>query len=129
MDTSHAYGQGIKSVGAGWRVTAGLLSAAALIGCGERPTSAHELLSQGRRVFVSAGCGACHTVGAAHTHGRIGPDFDTSEQLTRAQILLQINAGGGSMPSFRDSLTAQQKSAVTEFVFHVQHQRRRAPNR
>ena len=111
-----------------WSVTAALLGAAALTGCGSHPTNDQVLLGQGRRVFVSAGCGACHMVAAAHTHGRIGPDFDTSERLTRAQILLQINAGGGSMPSFRDSLTAQQKNAVTEFVFHVLHQRRRNPN-
>ena len=110
-----------------WPAAAALLGAAALSGCGDHPTNARELLAQGRRVFVSAGCGACHTVGAAHTHGRIGPDFDTSEQLTRPQILLQINAGGGSMPSFRDTLTDQQKNAVTEFVFEVLHQRRRAP--
>jgi mono/diheme cytochrome c family protein len=113
----------------GWLVIAALLGAASLTGCGNPSTNHQELLGQGRRVFVSAGCGACHTVGAAHTHGRIGPDFDTSEQLTRTQILLQINAGGGSMPSFRDSLTAQQKNAVTEFVFDVLHQRRRAHTR
>jgi mono/diheme cytochrome c family protein len=112
-----------------WSVTGALLGAAAVTGCGDHPTNKRELLGQGRRVFVSAGCGACHTVAAAHAHGRIGPDFDTSEQLTRTQILLQINAGGGSMPSFRDSLTAQQKNAVTEFVFDVLHQPRRAPQR
>src|SRR5207244_1019427 len=77
-----------------WPVRAALLGAAAFTGCGNHPTTARELLGQGRRVFVSAGCGACHTVAAAHTHGRIGPDFDTSEQLTRAEILLQLNAGG-----------------------------------
>jgi mono/diheme cytochrome c family protein len=108
-------------------VIAVLLGTAALAGCGEHGPSGRKLFGQGRGVFVSSGCGACHTAGAAHTHGRIGPDFDTSEQLTRGQILLQINAGGGSMPSFRDSLTAHQKSAVTEFVFEVLHQRRRAP--
>jgi mono/diheme cytochrome c family protein len=108
-----------------WRLRAALLGAAALTGCSSHPISRQELLGHGRRVFISAGCGACHTVSAAHTHGRIGPDFDTSELLTRSQILLQINAGGGSMPSFQDSLTAQQKNAVTEFVFEVLHERRR----
>jgi mono/diheme cytochrome c family protein len=110
-----------------WSVTAALLGAAVLTGCGNHPISDRELVSQGRRLFVSAGCGACHTVAAAHTQGRIGPDFDTSEQLTRAQILLQLDAGGGGMPSFRDSLTSQQKNAVIEFVFDVLHQRRGAP--
>jgi mono/diheme cytochrome c family protein len=111
-----------------WPATAALLGVAALTGCGNHPTNDRELLGQGRHVFVAAGCGACHTVAAAHTHGRIGPDFDTSEQLNCTEILLQLNAGGGGMPSFRDSLTTQQKNAVTEFVFDVLHQRRRAPS-
>jgi cytochrome c551 len=110
-----------------WLVTAALLGAAAMASCGSQPTSERQLVGQGRRVFVSAGCGACHRISAAHTRGRIGPDLDTSEQLTRTQILLQINAGGGGMPSFRDSLTTEQKNAVAEFVFNAQHQRHRAP--
>jgi mono/diheme cytochrome c family protein len=111
-----------------WPATAALLGAAGLSGCGNRSTNDRDLLAEGRRVFVSARCGTCHTTAAAHTHGRIGPDFDTSERLTRAQILFQITIGGGGMPSFRDSLSSRQKNAVTEFVFHVLHQRRRTPN-
>jgi mono/diheme cytochrome c family protein len=100
------------------------VTAALLGGCADgRPTEG-QLVREGRRVFVSAGCGACHTVASAHTHGQVGPDFDTSEQLGRDAIRTQLDNGGGGMPSFRDRLTARQRDAVIEFVFQTLHQRR-----
>src|SRR5947208_17028488 len=30
----------------------------------------------GRAVFLSAGCGSCHTLAAAHTSGQVGPNLD-----------------------------------------------------
>jgi cytochrome c551/c552 len=32
----------------------------------------------GKAIFVSAGCGACHTFKAAGTSGKVGPDLDTA---------------------------------------------------
>jgi hypothetical protein len=57
-------------------------------------------------------------------HGRIGPDFDTSERLDRAQIRDQLDYGGGGMPSYRRRLTTAQKDAVTEFLYVATHPRR-----
>jgi mono/diheme cytochrome c family protein len=82
------------------------------------------LFDDGRSIFVRAGCGACHTVASAHTSGQIGPDFDTSEQLNRSQILTEIDAGANGMPSFQDRLTPRQKRAVIEFIFQTMHTRR-----
>jgi mono/diheme cytochrome c family protein len=82
------------------------------------------LFDDGRSIFVRAGCGACHAVASAHTSGQIGPDFDTSEQLNRAQILTEIDAGGNGMPSFQHRLTPRQKRAVIEFIFQTMHTRR-----
>jgi cytochrome c oxidase subunit II len=31
-----------------------------------------------KAVFTSAGCGACHTLAAAGTSGKVGPDLDTA---------------------------------------------------
>jgi mono/diheme cytochrome c family protein len=104
-------------------IAVALLASAALGGC-SRATHYGGLYKEGRRVFVTAGCGSCHTVASAHTHGQVGPDFDTSEQLSRSEILTQLNAGGGGMPSFQDTLTPRQKTAVTEFVFRTMHARR-----
>jgi mono/diheme cytochrome c family protein len=92
-----------------------LLAAALAAGCGHRT----DLAGEGRKVFASAGCGECHSRAGP------GPDFATSEQLTRAQIRFQLNLGVGGMPSFRNRLTAHQEAAVTEFVFQTLHHRRR----
>ena len=95
-----------------------------LAGCaGGRPPRG-QLLSEGRRVFVSAGCGVCHAVASVHTHGGVGPNFDTSEQLDRDQIRIQLDYGGGGMPPFRDRLSAGQRDAVIEFVYQTLHHRR-----
>jgi mono/diheme cytochrome c family protein len=101
-----------------------LLAAATLAGChGHGPEDA-DLFRDGQRVFVTAGCGGCHAVASVHTRGQLGPDFDTSEQLSRAQIRRQLNEGEGGMPSFRDRLTPREESSVTEFVFETMHRRR-----
>ncbi|HYY21083.1 MAG TPA: cytochrome c [Thermoleophilaceae bacterium] len=105
-------------------VIALLLAAATLSGCLGQGADRDRRFREGRRVFVSAGCGGCHTVASAHTHGQAGPDFDTSEPLSRAQIRRQLNRGEGGMPSFRGRLTRRQEEAVTEFVFQTMHRRR-----
>jgi mono/diheme cytochrome c family protein len=100
------------------------LAAGTAAGCDDHATVSRGLLADGRRIFVSTGCGSCHTVASVGAHGRVGPNFDTSEQLGRAQIRSQLNQGVGGMPSFRDRLTARQEDAVTEFVFQTLHKRR-----
>jgi mono/diheme cytochrome c family protein len=85
-----------------------------------------KLFSEGRAVFVSAGCGGCHTVASAHTHGHVGPDFDTSEQLTRAHIQREVHYGEDGMPSFHGRIGHEQETAVVEFVFQTLHRRSRA---
>lgn len=95
-------------------------------GCGpgsERPD--RQTLEMGRSVFVHAGCGGCHTLRAAGTHGVIGPDFDTSERLNAAQIRNQLNLGIGGMPSFRRRLTDRQEAAVAAFLAGAMKHRRR----
>jgi mono/diheme cytochrome c family protein len=104
------------------RLTLLALAVAALAGCGSPGT--HALASEGRGVFVSAGCGTCHTTVAAHSHGTLGPNLDTSERLDRRQIHTQLNAGVGGMPSFQHRLTAHQQDAVAEFVYELMHNRR-----
>jgi mono/diheme cytochrome c family protein len=93
-------------------------------GCADHRPSERQLLDEGARLFVSAGCGGCHTIASVHTHGQTGPDFDTSEPLGRDQIRTELDYGDGVMPSYRDRLTPGQLDAVIEFVYHTLHHRR-----
>jgi mono/diheme cytochrome c family protein len=69
----------------------------------------------GARVFASAGCGSCHTLAAARTSGSVGPNLDTLRPGFE-QARLQVERGGGAMPSFRETLTAAQIRDVAAFV-------------
>ena len=69
----------------------------------------------GAIVFKSAGCGSCHTLKAAGASGQIGPNLD-SLKPAYAQVLAQVTNGGGSMPSFKKTLTAAQIRDVAAFV-------------
>lgn len=108
-----------------WRWRFAIVAVTVLVGgCAADRPSRSQVLGEGRRVFVSAGCGACHAVASVHTNGRVGPSFDRSEQLNRDQIRTELDYGEGGMPSFRDRLTDSQRVAVIEFVYQTLHQRR-----
>ena len=92
--------------------------AIAVAGCGGGPSHA-RLTADGKRVFVAAGCGHCHAVASANTHGASGPNFDTSERLSRAEVRSALYEGANGMPSYRGRLSPAQADAVTEFVFQT----------
>jgi mono/diheme cytochrome c family protein len=79
------------------------------------PIPATANAAAGATVFRSAGCGGCHTLAAAGASGQIGPNLDTL-QPTFLQVTAQVEQGGGSMPSFRKTLTAAQIRDVAAFV-------------
>jgi mono/diheme cytochrome c family protein len=79
------------------------------------PIPASANAAAGAAVFKSAGCGGCHTLAAAGASGQIGPNLDRL-QPTFAQTQAQVEQGGGSMPSFRKTLTAAQIRDVAAFV-------------
>jgi cytochrome c553 len=72
-------------------------------------------LVAGAAVFRTAGCGSCHTLAAAGAGGQIGPNLD-SLRPTFDQTQAQVTQGGGSMPSFRKTLTPAQIRDVAAFV-------------
>jgi mono/diheme cytochrome c family protein len=69
----------------------------------------------GAAVFADAGCGDCHTLEAAGSTGKTGPDLDEAEP-TAAEVEKQVREGGGGMPSFEDDLSDQEIMDVAEFV-------------
>jgi mono/diheme cytochrome c family protein len=71
--------------------------------------------SSGKGVFTSAGCGNCHTLKAAGSHGTIGPNLDQLKP-SKTRVAHQVEVGGGQMPSFRGQLSDAQIQAVAAFV-------------
>jgi mono/diheme cytochrome c family protein len=54
---------------------------ATIIGPVPRPTTGNPVA--GKALFISAGCGACHTFTPAATKGTVGPNLDTLAQQAK----------------------------------------------
>lgn len=83
------------------------------------------LVRDGRKLFANQHCGNCHTLAAEKAHGAVGPDFDTSELLNRAQIYRALSEGANGMPSYAGRLSARQRHDVAEFLYVSTHPRGR----
>jgi cbb3-type cytochrome c oxidase subunit III len=73
--------------------------------------------TSGKEIFT-ANCGSCHTLKDAGTSGNVGPNLDQlkpSFQIAQHQV---IN-GGGAMPAFKGTLTADQITAVAKYISSV----------
>jgi mono/diheme cytochrome c family protein len=71
--------------------------------------------SAGKPIFLSAGCGSCHTLAAANTSGQVGPNLDQLKP-SYAAVVSQVTSGGNGMPSFAGKLTTPQIRSVARFV-------------
>lgn len=71
----------------------------------------------GKEVFVSAGCGSCHTLSDAGTSGNIGPNLDEAKP-SYDLVVERVTHGQGAMPAFGDQgvLDAQQIQDVAAYV-------------
>ena len=70
--------------------------------------------TRGKVLFVAA-CGSCHTLAAARTHGRKGPNLG-EEGSSYGDVVDQIVQGGGGMPAFGKALTRRQIADIATFV-------------
>ena len=68
----------------------------------------------GKQVFTSS-CGSCHTLGKAGTTGSVGPPLDDIG-LSAADVEAIVKSGRGTMPAFEGQLSADEITAVAEFV-------------
>jgi mono/diheme cytochrome c family protein len=82
------------------------------------PAASGSQASAGAHVFVSAGCGSCHTLKAAGATGTIGPNLDQLRP-SAATVAAIVRSGGGAMPSFAGKLTDAQIAAVGSYVSSV----------
>jgi mono/diheme cytochrome c family protein len=74
----------------------------------------------GKEVFASAGCGGCHTLGAAGSSGNVGPNLDDAKPDV-SLIEERVTNGMGPMPSFKDQLSPKQIHDVAAFVYSSTH--------
>ena len=73
-----------------------------------------EQPTDGKSIF-SANCASCHTLADAGTTGTVGPNLDEAKP-PKDLVVDRVTNGQGAMPSFKDSLDAQQIQAVADYV-------------
>lgn len=71
--------------------------------------------AEGKRIFTSAGCVACHTLKAAGATGIVGPNLD-ERKPSYDKVIERVTNGKPPMPSFRGKLSATEIQAVARFV-------------
>jgi mono/diheme cytochrome c family protein len=69
----------------------------------------------GKAVFVSQGCGGCHTLAAAGASGNVGPNLDEAKPPLEL-IVTRVTEGKSPMPAFGEQLTPQQIADVAAYV-------------
>ena len=69
----------------------------------------------GREVFVSSGCGGCHTLSAAAATGDVGPNLDQVKPSTDL-VVARVTDGQGAMPAFGDKLSKEQIEAIADYI-------------
>jgi len=72
-------------------------------------------VSAGKQVFLSAGCGGCHTLAAVGASGTVGPNLDQTKP-SLALVVQRVTDGKGTMPAFKSQLTEKQIKDVAAFV-------------
>lgn len=72
----------------------------------------------GKQVFVSAGCGGCHTLADAGSGGAVGPNLDQASP-SADKVVERVTNGKGVMPSFKGQLSEQQIADVAAYVSSV----------
>ena len=73
----------------------------------------------GKEIFLGAsGCTSCHTLADAGSTGNVGPNLDDAKPSFDLAFD-RVTNGQGGMPSFKDSLTDQQRADVAAYVSSV----------
>jgi mono/diheme cytochrome c family protein len=91
---------------------AALLATLSLATAATRPNP-----SAGKKLFKSLGCGACHTMAPAGTHGKVGPNLNLYDP-PYVFVVQQITHGGGGMPAFGKRLSKTQLRDLAAFVYN-----------
>ena len=81
-------------------------------------------MEQGKKVFEQ--CAVCHNADTAET--KVGPSLKglfqhkklkNGKPLSEGNVLGVINSGGGGMPSFADTLSAEEKDNLLAYLHTI----------
>ncbi|MEO5707934.1 MAG: cytochrome c [Alteraurantiacibacter sp.] len=75
-----------------------------------------EQVTEGRGLFNSWSCSACHVLTDANAHGHIGPSLDGNATLDKAFVVSRINNGQGAMPGFGGQLSPEEIDLLAAYV-------------
>jgi mono/diheme cytochrome c family protein len=78
-----------------------------------------EQLAEGRSLFNSWSCSACHVLTDANAHGHIGPSLDGNATLDKAFVASRINNGQGAMPGFGGQLSPEEIDLMSAYIVQV----------
>ena len=82
-------------------------------------TSGGKITStDGKTIFLTAGCTSCHTLKDAGSTGTIGPNLD-QKKPPESLVIDRVTNGRNAMPSFKSKLSPQQIQAVAKYVSSV----------
>jgi cytochrome c oxidase subunit 2 len=86
--------------------------------------------AQGKALFVSEGCGGCHTFKAAGTSGKTGPDLDETlkgkdeayirESIVDPNATIAPGFQQGIMPPYGETLDSKQVADLVAFLSQQQ---------
>ncbi|WP_306481032.1 cytochrome c [Limnobacter sp.] len=77
-----------------------------------------EDMALGKKLFTSQAvpaCAVCHTLADAGSEGAIGPVLDELKP-SEDQVARALRDGLGQMPSYKNSLTAEQIKVLSKYV-------------
>jgi mono/diheme cytochrome c family protein len=74
--------------------------------------------TDGKTIFLTAGCTGCHTLKDAGSTGTVGPNLD-QKKPPEGLVVDRVTNGKGLMPSFKSKLSPQQIQAVAKYVSSV----------
>lgn len=78
-----------------------------------------EQVAQGRSLFNSWSCSACHVLTDANAHGHIGPSLDGNATIDKAFVVGRITNGQGAMPGFGGQLSDEEIDLLAAYIVQV----------